>query len=230
LGPAGAEDEPLSPAQVEAVEKLVGDYIRENPEVVREAIQSLVAQQQAEEEERQRMNTRLLAKDLNHDPGSPVAGNEQGDVTLVEFFDYRCTYCKAVSARLRTLIEEDKNLRFVFKEFPILGKESALAARAALAAHQQGKYMDFHFALMTVRSGLTERVVMEVAERVGLDTDKLRSDMAVPEIDAVFKRNRELADQLGIKGTPAFVIGDKVIPGVVEITEIKALIEKEREG
>lgn len=230
LAPAGSTDEALSPAQVEAVKELIGDYLRENPKVLGDALHKLVEQRRAEEAERQLMNTQLLADELNHDSDSPVGGNPDGDVTLVEFFDYRCPYCKAVSSDLRELIEEDTNLRFVFKEMPILSKTSVFAARAALAADKQGKYTDFHFALMAVRGDLTEELVMVVAEEVGLDVDRLRSDMKSREFDAVIRRNRALAEKLGINGTPAFVIAGKVIPGVVEMSELKSYIAEEREG
>ncbi|MEE9140646.1 MAG: DsbA family protein [Alphaproteobacteria bacterium] len=228
--PAGAAEETLSPAEVEAIQSVVRDYIREHPEIVGDALKKLVEKQRAEEAERRRLNIRALGKQLNHDPDSPVGGNEEGDVTLVEFFDYNCPYCKAVAPNLMKLIEEDKNLRFVFKEFPILGPVSTFAARAALASRKQGKYVDFHFALMTLRGRLSEAVVMRVAKQVGLDTDQLRSDMASPDIDSILKRNGRLAKGLEITGTPAFVIGVELIPGQIEISRLKALIEKARKG
>jgi protein-disulfide isomerase len=226
---ADAGDRTLSPAEVEAIQSVVRDYIREHPEVVGEALNKLVEQQRAEEEERRRLNIVALGKNLNHDSDSPVA-NEEGDVTLVEFFDYNCPYCKAVSQDLRTLIDEDKSVRLVFKEFPILGATSTFAARAALAARKQGKYVDFHFALMSLRGRLSQDLVMRVADEVGLDTDRLRSDMAAPEINAMLAETRKLAEGLDITGTPAFVIGTELVPGKIELAQLKALIEKAREG
>ncbi len=227
--PARAGQQSLSPAEVEAIQSVIRDYIREHPEIVGEALNKLVEQQRAEEEELRRMNIVALGKDLNHDADSPVA-NEEGDVTLVEFFDYNCPYCKAASRDLRKLIDEDRSVRFVFKEFPILGPVSTFAARAALAARKQGKYVDFHFALMSVRGRLSQDLVMRMADQVGLDTDRLRSDMAAPEIDAMLAENRRLAKGLDISGTPAFVIGTELVPGRIELAKLKALIEKAREG
>lgn len=229
-GPGAYGGEPLSPEQVEAVESVIRDYIRDHPEIIAQAFRKIMAQKQVERGERQRMNIRALAAKLTRDPDSPAVGPDAASVTLVEFFDYACGYCKGVSRDLKALIDEGGDLRFVFKEFPILGEGSLFAARAALAARNQGKYVDFHFALMAVPASPTEKIVMKVAQSVGLDGDRLRVDMAAPEIDAAIKRNLELAKALGITGTPSFVLGETLIPGVIEITKLKELIAKEREG
>ncbi|MEX0696252.1 MAG: DsbA family protein [Dongiaceae bacterium] len=166
--------------------------------------------------------------ELLHDPGSPVGGNRGGDVTVVEFFDYRCGYCIAMAPRLETLLEADHGLRFVYKEWPILGPMSEFAARAALAARRQGRYEDFHSALMRLRGRLTEATVFNAARRLGLDPERLRADMKSPEIDRVLRDNRALAAELGITGTPAFVIGDRLVPGAVPLGELKAVIAAAR--
>jgi protein-disulfide isomerase len=227
---ASAEEQPLTPAQVEAVNKLIGEYLRDHPEAVGDALRKIVAQRKAEEEERRRLNIRARAKDLTQDPGAPVGGNPDGDVTLVEFFDYACPYCRALAPQIHALLGEDKKLRFVFKEFPILSDASSFAARAALAAEKQGKYADFHFALMDFHGKLTEDIVMRTAKGVGLDVERLRADMADSEIAAVIDRNRKLAEALGIDGTPSFIIGDTLVPGVSDISYLKDLIGKARSG
>ena len=167
--------------------------------------------------------------ELLNDPASPVGGNPDGDVTLVEFFDYQCPYCKTIFPSIQALLAEDRNLRYVFKEFPILGRASVFAARAALAARRQGKYLEFHTALMPARGKLTETRVMRLAEKVGLDVDRLRRDMADGTVDATIRRNLELADGLGIFSTPVFIIGDTQIPGAVEIDTLKVLIARARQ-
>ena len=167
--------------------------------------------------------------ELLNDPASPVGGNPDGDVTLVEFFDYQCPYCKTIFPSIQALLAEDRNLRYVFKEIPILGRASVFAARAALAAHRQGKYLEFHAALMLARGKLTETKVMRLAEKVGLDMDRLPRDMADRAIGDIIRRNLELAVALGIDGTPAFIIGDTQIPGAVEIDTLKALIARARQ-
>ena len=168
--------------------------------------------------------------ELLRDPESPVGGNRDGDVTVVEFFDYRCGYCIAMAPRLETLLDADRGLRFVYKEWPILGPMSEYAARAALAARRQGRYQDFHAALMRLRGRLTEATVLDAARRLGLDPERLREDMKSPEIDRALDDNRALAAELGITGTPAFVIGDRLVPGAVPLGELKAAVAAARDG
>ena len=166
--------------------------------------------------------------ELLNDPASPVGGNPDGDVTLVEFFDYQCPYCKTIFPSIQALLAEDRNLRYVFKEFPILGKASVFAARAALAAHRQGKYLEFHMAVMPAKGKLTEARVMRLAKTAGLDTDRLRRDMADGTIDDMIRRNLELASALNVNGTPAFVIGDKIVRGAIDLAALKKLISQAR--
>ena len=179
-------------------------------------------------EERQRETLKAQQAILTQDPDSPVIGNPDGDVVVVEFFDYRCGYCKKVVNDLRQVVESDGNIRLVMKEFPILGPESQLAARAALASAKQGRYEEFHFALMTARGQINEASIMAIAEDSGLDIDRLKQDMEGEEIDALLQKNFELAQSLGIRGTPAFVIGDELYPGALDLQSLKALITKAR--
>jgi protein-disulfide isomerase len=165
--------------------------------------------------------------DLFRSAASPVGGNPEGDVTLVEFFDYRCGYCRRVVGSLRALVEQDQDLRVVFKEFPILGEDSVRAARAALAAERQGLYMPLHFALMAA-DDLSIEGIMAVAAGVGLDTEQLAADMASPEIEAEIAATYALANELGIEGTPAFVVDDELIPGAVSQERLAALIDEAR--
>jgi protein-disulfide isomerase len=159
-----------------------------------------------------------------------VLGNRNGDVTVVEFFDYRCPYCKRAAPVLDEVIKADGRVRRVMKEFPILGPDSVIASRAALAARAQGKYEELHRALIGARGQLDESAVMAAAKGVGLDLDRLRRDMRSTEIDGIIRRNRELAESLEITGTPAFVIGDAFLPGAADAATFRSLIQKARGG
>ena len=161
---------------------------------------------------------------------SPVSGNPKGDVTLVEFFDYQCGYCKQSLKPVRDLLETDRQLRVVWKEFPILGPVSRFAARVAMASKKQGRYLEFHGAVMGSRGKLTEDRVMAIAGSVGLDIQRLRRDMEDPAIENYLDETIRLARVLGIRGTPAFVIGDTLVPGVVGGARLKEFIAKARSG
>ncbi|MCH7887921.1 MAG: DsbA family protein [Proteobacteria bacterium] len=169
-------------------------------------------------------------KSLFDDPDSPVTGNPKGGVTLIEFFDYHCVVCKSVLKVVMTVLEDEPDVRLIFKEYPILGRESVVAARAALAANAQDprKYVPFHIAMMSSRGLLTEPRILRLARGVGLDPERLKTAMFAPEILQAIKRNWDLADALGIRGTPAFVIGDKVIPGAVSLKALKRYIAEAR--
>lgn len=227
-----AEDPPLSPAQEEAVERILRDYLLEHPEIIVESIQRMQEAERVAEAERRQVTLAELRPALNESPGSPTAGNPDGDVTVIEFFDYRCPYCKRVVEPLLEAVTEDGQVRLVFKEFPILGDDSVFAARAALAARLQDDalYRDFHIALMGSKSKLTEPIVMAIAEATGLDVERLRADMKAPEVEDEIRQNYVLARALDIDGTPAFIIGEQVVPGAISLDDIKDLIDKARNG
>jgi protein-disulfide isomerase len=209
------------------IEKIVRDYLMREPEVIYEALQELQRRQAEQQAERQRLALLESRDELVADPATPVAGNPDGDVTLVEFFDYRCGYCRRVVSSVQALLDQDDGLRVVFKELPVLGEDSVRAARAALASQKQDAYMPFHFALMRA-DDLSEQGIMKIADRLGMDTERLRADMAAPEVDQALEANYQLANLLGIEGTPAFVIGDELIPGAIDRTRMEALIRDAR--
>ena len=162
--------------------------------------------------------TKLLAEKhdaLFNDQNAPVGINATGQATMVEFFDYNCPYCRKAQPILAALERENKSLRLIYKEFPILGPGSTFAAKAALASRKQGKYLEFHRAMMTHAGAITETSVLEIAGSVGIEVDRLKADMADPAIDEVLARNLALAGDLGIKGTPTFVTPKEIIPGLV---------------
>ena len=232
--PAVAQDEAATKAftaeQEEAIQQLVRDYLLSHPEVLIEASQAYRERQQEIQERQAREMLVSRRDDLANDPDSPVVGNPDGDVVIVEFFDYRCPYCVRVAEGLRETVEDDGNIRLVMKEFPILGPESMLASRMALAAVQQDKYEDLHWALMEVSSGLNEETAFRVAEQVGLDIDQLRRDMEAPEIDEMLQRNYDLAQALQVNGTPAFVVGDEIVRGALDMRSLRQIVARTRAG
>jgi protein-disulfide isomerase len=220
----------VTPAQKSAFEQIIHDYILQHPEVVIEALQSAEDKMKAQGEERARAAVVERRQELLEDPTAPVAGNPKGDVTIVEFFDYRCPYCKQVEPALEALLKEDRQLRIVYKELPILGKDSVYATRAALAARKQAKYDKFHTAMMAAKGQIDEKVILQVAASSGLDIERLKSDMKASEIDDIIKRNYDLAQALDIHGTPAFVIGDELVPGAIDIATMKQKVAAVRKS
>jgi protein-disulfide isomerase len=161
-----------------------------------------------------------------HDADSPVGGNPGGDVTLVEFYDYSCPYCRQMSEVIVEAEAADPQLRVVYKEWPILG--SVFAAKAALAADRQGKFIVFHRALYQLRGQVDEGKTLATALSLGLDVDRLKSDLQAPTIDAALKRNLALARVLKIDGTPGFVIGSQILMGPTELDKLQTIIRDVR--
>jgi protein-disulfide isomerase len=223
--PASAE---MTPEQKGEVEKVVHDYLLEHPEVIRDAIQALQAKEEQSKADAQTQAVLENKDALFNDPATPVAGNPEGDVTVVEFFDYHCPYCKAVASPLQKLLDEDKGVRLVMKEFPILGQDSLLAAQAALAAVDQGKYWAFHQALMEFRGKFDMEVIKSIAAKAGLDPEKLAADMQSDKIKPMITANHDLARTLDIGATPTFIIGDQVVEGAVPLERLKELIKRAR--
>jgi protein-disulfide isomerase len=228
--PAAHGETPADPAERARVKELVREILKENPEMVLEALQTLEAREHEEADAKSAHMLSDYRDRIEHDASDPVGGNPKGDVTVVEFFDFRCPYCKQVADQMFKVIEADGKVRLVLKDMPILGRESVIAARAALASMSQGKYLAFHHALIAERGPLDEANVLRVAGQVGLDTAKLKADMAKSDIDAHIKRNLDLAHALDLRGTPAFVIGDALIPGATDAASLRAAIQKARGG
>ena len=214
----------------ERIKELALQAIRENPQIIMEAVQILEAERAASQAQAQSEvldNQRQL---LERDPNAPVLGNPDGDVTVIEFFDYNCPDCKRAMAEVQGLLEGDDNIRLVYREWPILGDGSVFAAKAALASREQGKYETFHWALMGMQGRADEASVMRIAKEVGLDIDRLRADMETPEIQEHIATSMRLTQALGFNGTPSFVIGDELVPGFVEEDQLRALVDKVREA
>ncbi|MCY4479193.1 MAG: DsbA family protein [Rhodospirillales bacterium] len=223
--PVAAHDLP-----VDAIRQIVRDYLLEHPELLIEVQQSLRAKQEAEQEAQARQAITRLRDKIFSDPEAPVAGNPNGEITLVEFFDYRCGYCRRVKPTLETLLAENDDLRLVFKEFPILGPESTLAAQAALASRAQGLYEPFHWALLGADGAFDLDHILEVARSVGLDDVRLVRDMEEPALHELIEQNAILANTLGVRGTPAFVIGDQLIRGALPLDSFRTAIADARQA
>ena len=222
-----AEEPPYAnPAWQQAVEKAVESYIRSHPEVIEQTLQALEAKRQAEEQERVKAVIVARQPELVNDPASPISGNPKGEVTVVEFFDYRCGFCKRVANAVTQLQKDDPRVRIVYKNFPILGEASELAAKAALASNAQGRYQTFHEALLAAKGELTKEQVLHIATEVGLDAPKLEADMDNPEWATIIGKNRALAKDLGITGTPAFIVGNEFYPGALDLGALKELVAR----
>jgi protein-disulfide isomerase len=222
--------EPLTPDQKTAVEKIIHDYFLQHPDVMVEALQAAEAKLKADKAQDAKQAIATHRDELLHDASTPVGGNPTGDVTIVEFFDYRCPYCKAVEPSLEALLKDDPKLRIVYKEFPVLGEASVYASHMALAARRQGRYQEFHDAMMATKGTINAEVIDRVAKSAGVDVAKAKAAMATPEIDALIKRNYALADALDINGTPAFIIGDTLVPGAADIAQLRELIAAARKS
>jgi len=229
--PSSSPKSGFSAEQKLELKSLIENYIRENPEIIIQSIQALQAREQASSEERARLHLIASKPELEQDPTSPVGGNPEGDVTVVEFFDYQCGYCKRVFPTIKKILKEDSNIRYVFKEFPILGPDSVTASKAGLAAWKIApeKYVAFHSALMKSRGAIPLKRVLKFAKSVGIDTQKLTTEMNRPETKTIIDKVYALASRLNINGTPAFVIGDQLIPGAADEATLKQAIAKARE-
>ena len=224
---ADAQDKALTKADVEAIVKKT---IEENPELIMNSVRDYQMKQQAATLSKAAKNIVAMKGDLQNNPNSPFAGNPNGDVTIVEFFDYHCHYCKQFYPTVAKLIDDDKNLRVVFKEFPILSEDSALAAKAALAVYSidKGKYFAYHTALMKSSGAFTMDMLQDKAKEVGIDPDAFKKAMDNADLTKEIDHNKELAQSIGINGTPAIIVGNDLIPGAIEYDALKAKIASAR--
>ena len=228
--PAVADDDGLTDAQKAAVQELIHQYIQEHPDEILDAVRAYTERQEIAAREAAEANLTELRERILFDPMAPVAGNPDGDITVVEFFDYRCGYCKRSLDMVMAMIDEDPNLRVVFKEFPILSPQSRRAAQAALAAQKQGKYLEFHYALMSSRGSFDDPQILDIAAEVGLDVGQLEKDMEAPEITAYLDTVQDLARALDIRGTPTFVVEDQIVRGAVDADTLRETIEQKRKS
>ena len=205
----------------EEVEKIIKNYLIQNPEL----IQSTLDDYKKTIETNKKNDAITLLRDIKN----PGFFNENSDITIYEFFDYNCGYCKSVVEPIMDVISEDSKVDFVFVEFPILSQSSYIAATAALASEKQGLYNDFHLSLMKKKGRITEDVIFNIAEKTGLNINQLKIDMRSKEIENKLKKNRDVAKLLNLNGTPAFIIGDIIYPGALQKSNLKQMIKSFRE-
>jgi protein-disulfide isomerase len=214
--PAPTQTAAFTGDQKKAIEDIVKNYLIANPEIFLEVQSALEAKMEKEQAEKLKVAIAENAKEIYRDPHADIAGNPDGDITVVEFFDYNCGYCKRGLSDIVKLVENDPKVRVVFKELPILSKASEEASRVAIAAGKQGKYWEMHREMLSTKGVLNETVALNIAGRLGLDIDKLKQDMKSPEVEAEIKKSEDLAKKMGVNGTPHFLVGDRAIPGAPE--------------
>jgi protein-disulfide isomerase len=212
----GAVDGPGAALDEKAIVDVVRDYLTKNPEILVEMTTELDKRQQAAESEKQQKVIGDNADSIFRSPLSYTAGNPKGDVTVVEFFDYNCGFCRRALPDVVKLVDTDDKVRVVFKELPIFGEESEWAAKAALAAGKQGKYFEMHQKLYTAPGKADKDKALRVASELGLDVPQLEKDMEDPSITKALEETKELAQKLGVQGTPLYLIGDRIVPGAPE--------------
>ena len=227
INPANA---PVTRAEIPA---LVKQALMDDPDMVMQAVQKLRDKQAADAQKDAATALQKHHDELFNDAVSPSAGDAKtADVTIVEFFDYHCGYCKQLFPSMVKLLDEDKKVRILFREFPILAEDSVTASRAALAVSHiaPGKYFEFHSLLMKSSGKFDEKMLAEMAKKVGISGDKLKEAMKDKDITAQLDANRALADDLGIRGTPAVIVGDQLIPGALPYDDLHHMIDDVRSG
>ncbi|MEM9709788.1 MAG: DsbA family protein [Pseudomonadota bacterium] len=230
---AGFDIEAMTDDERAAFRAEIRTYLLENPEVLLQAINTLEDREaeMAALADARAIETHKSA--LFEDGHSWIDGNPEGDITVVEFLDYRCSFCRRAHPVMGELLEKDGNIRLVVKEFPILGPESVAATRFALAvkaAHGDEAYGDVHDALMTARGGMNEATFSRIAEAAGLDPEPILAGMETPEISRIIELNRALAQELGVNGTPAFVVGERMVRGFLPLENMEEAIAEARGG
>ena len=231
-GAAPAVAQSFSADQREEIGKIIKDYLLTHPEVMQDVMAELEKRQQSADAEKHRAAVVENKATLFSSPHQVVLGNPQGNVTMVEFFDYNCGFCKRAMTDMLDLIKTDNNLKFVLKEFPVLGEGSVEAARVAVAARMQDangkKYIEFHQKLLGSRGAADKMRALAVAKEVGFDMPRLERDMGSDEVKKTIEENMKLAEALGVSGTPSYVVGEEVVIGAVGLDALREKISAER--
>ncbi|QWG21437.1 DsbA family protein [Bradyrhizobium sediminis] len=226
--PPAATAQSFSDIQRKDIEVIVRNYLLAHPEVLEEAMTELSKRQSAAEAEKHQAGVTKNAEAIFNSPRDVTVGNKAGDVTMVEFFDYNCPYCKRAMTDMMALMKSDPKLKVVLKEFPVLGPSSVEAAQVGIAVHMQDasgkKYLDFHQKLLNGRGQVDKARAMAAAKEVGVDMARLEKDLASPEVRATLEQNFKLAEAMGMNGTPSYVIGKQVVIGAVGVENLKEKI------
>jgi protein-disulfide isomerase len=227
--PAAAPAQTFSDDQRRQIEAVVKDYLLNHPDVMQEVMVAIDKRQQEADAAKARTTIKANNATLFNSPHQVVLGNPQGSVQVVEFFDYNCAYCKRALQDMLTLLKTDPDLKFVLKEFPVLGPGSVEAARVAVAARMQDpsgkKYLEFHQKLLGGRGPADKARALAVAKEVGFDMTRIEKDMSSDEVKTTIEEDMKLADTLGVSGTPSYVVGDELVVGAVGLDTLKEKIK-----
>ncbi len=223
MGGAAHADQ-FTPTQRAEIVGIVREALMRDPSILRDAMNALKA------DEGDQQKAQLAASRTKLEDGGAVTGNPQGDVTIVEFFDTRCPYCRKLEPVMAKLLAQDHGVRLVYKDLPILGPPSVLGSKALLAAQRQGGYEQLRDAIMGAPPQTTKAMIKEAAEGLGLDWPRLARDMDDPAIQTQIEENLNLAQAIGVHGTPAMLVGDVLIPGAVDLPELREAVAAARKA
>ena len=227
-GPARAQNASFTAEQRAEIITIIRDAMRQDPSILRDAVTALQEDESRQQNQAVAGTLRDFSQELTHKDGDPVGGNPKGAITIVEFSDVRCPYCRRMLPTLAQALAANKDVRIVYKDLPVLGPGSVLGARAELAAAKQGGYEKMHLALMTGTSNITDDVVHSAASKLGLDWARLQSDMKSQDVQDRIDANLALAKRLDLQGTPAYVVGETMLPGAVELADLQRVISEAR--
>jgi len=227
MSPIAARAE-MTAEQKTEMEALVKQYILEHGEILIESVNKYQAKQEEETNKEAGVKAKALLESLKTEKDMAIAGNPEGTITMVEFFDYNCGYCKKAFEEIQKVAKEEKDVKIVLYDMPILGPDSVETAKWSLAAKKQDKYFAFHTALMGHQGGKDEETFKKLATDAGLDAEKLAKDKAAPEIEAEIKKHIETAQSLGIQGTPGFLINEQIFRGYIPYDVIQKTLKDER--
>lgn len=227
---AGGANTPVTKQELPA---LVKEVLLNDPEIVMEAVQKLREKQKVEADKKTREAIAANKDALYNDPSSPIIGNaKDADVTIVEFFDYHCGYCRHILPVITQIVKDDPKVRVIFKEYPILSDDSVVAARAAIAASRlsKDKYFAFHTGLMGVQGKYDEKAFIDIASKAGVDGAALIKEMAKDDVGVTLDKSRKLGEAIGVTGTPALIMNDHFLPGAMSLEDMKKMIANVRAG
>jgi protein-disulfide isomerase len=227
-GVARAADPAFTPAQRAEIVDILRTALKTDPTILRDAIAGLQAEETARDAAEARQAIASRQKDLLKTASDPEAGNPHGDITVVEFYDPRCPYCRRMLPGIEALLQKDHGIRLIYKDIPVLGPPSVMESRAIVAAANQGAYLKMQAALMKDPATPTDAMIRAAATAQGLNADKLAADMASAAVTKKIDANLELAHALKLQGTPAFVVGDQMIPGMVDADQLEAAVTAAR--
>jgi len=219
----------FTPAQRAEIVQIMRNALKQDPSILRDAVNAV----QADDGDHQQAAARAAiaaARGKLVNPADPIAGDPGGDVTIVEFFDTRCPYCRKLEPTMSDLLARDHRVRLVYKDLPILGPDSVLGSKALLAAQKQGRYEKLREAIMSAPPDTDKRGIQAIAQNLGLDWERMKRDMDDPAVAARLQANLTLAHELGIEGTPALVIGGNLIPGAIDLADLQTAVAEARDG